>query len=224
MDYLGHLDEDAVPFGRVMVPEDSNPEMTNGGLVAIENLSAACLKAGVQIVVGHRVQRLLLDSNGNVGGVEASTVDAIGITVKANKAVVFASGGFTHDPELVKNYLSFPSLGGCAARTNEGDFVRIGSAVGAQLGNMQFAWRSAVPVEPVLAKDPHMNATTSWPGDSMIGVTLKGERCLNEKLPYNELAVAMGQWDPRTSSYPNLYMIQLWDERSQKLGQAESNG
>jgi 3-oxosteroid 1-dehydrogenase len=43
----------------------------------------------------------------------------------ARKAVIFASGGFTHDVELRQNHLSAPVFGGCAALTNEGDFVRI---------------------------------------------------------------------------------------------------
>ena len=42
--------------------------------------------------------------------------------------MIFASGGFTHDVELRRNFLSAPVFGGCAALTNEGDFVRIGDA------------------------------------------------------------------------------------------------
>ena len=45
--------------------------------------------------------------------------------------MIFATGGFTHDVELRKNFLSAPVFGGCAALTNEGDFVHIGAAVGA---------------------------------------------------------------------------------------------
>lgn len=224
LDYLAHLEEDTVPYGRVMVPEDSNEEMTNGGLVAVESLSAACLAEGVEIRVGHRVQRLLLSEDGAVAGVMASTADGEEVRLAARLGVVFATGGFTHDRELAENFLAFPSVGGCAARTNEGDFVRIAPTVGAQLRNMQHAWRSAVPLERVAAGDPHMNATTSWPGDSMIGVNLEGRRCLNEKLPYNELAAEMGVWDSREARYPNLFMIQLWDQRAQDLCQAESNG
>jgi 3-oxosteroid 1-dehydrogenase len=37
--------------------------------------------------------------------------------------VVCCTGGFTHDVELRKNFLSAPVYGGCAARSNEGDFV-----------------------------------------------------------------------------------------------------
>ena len=63
---------------------------------------------------------------GAVVGVEATTARrARRVRVGARKAVIFASGGFTHDPELRANFLSAPVYGGCAAVTNEGDFVRI---------------------------------------------------------------------------------------------------
>ena len=224
IDYLAHLEEDRVPYGRVMVPLDSNPEMTNGGVVAVTQMAQVCQDLGVDIRVSHRVQRLMVEPTGQVRGVIASVTDGRKERIASKVGVVFASGGFTHDAELVRNFLAFPSLGGCAARTNEGDFVRIGSAVGAQLCNMQHGWRSAVALERVAAQDPHMNATTSWPGDSMIGVNLRGKRCLNEKLPYNELATEMGAWDSRSASYPNLFMIQVWDQRAQDSCQAESNG
>ena len=61
-------------------------------------------------------------------GVEADTADGKTVRLKARKAVIFATGGFTHDVELRKNFLSVPVFGGCAARTNEGDFVHIGIA------------------------------------------------------------------------------------------------
>src|SRR3712207_8702653 len=56
---------------------------------------------------------------------------------RARKAVIFATGGFTHDPELRRNFLSVPVYGGCAAVSNEGDFIRIAGPLGVQLGNMR---------------------------------------------------------------------------------------
>jgi hypothetical protein len=77
--------------------------------------------------------------------VEATTPDGARLRVGARKAVIFASGGFTHDPELRRNFLNVPAYAGCAALTNEGDFVRIGSSLGAQLRNMNYAWMCPVP-------------------------------------------------------------------------------
>ena len=45
------------------------------------------------------------------------------------------------------NFLSAPVYGGCAAVTNEGDFVRIAGPLGAQLRNMNYAWMCPIPLE-----------------------------------------------------------------------------
>jgi hypothetical protein len=49
----------------------------------------------------------------------------------------------------------------------------------------------------------------------MLFVDPRGRRVVNEKLPYNELAQAFFRWDGTTGSYPNLVLVQVWDQRSQ---------
>lgn len=214
-DYWANLDEDKVIHERHLVPAGLNEMQTDGGLVAIRNMSNAAREAGVDIRTGHRVQRLMIDDDHNVVGVEATTVSGETIRIGARKAVLFGSGGFTHDKDLRDNFLAHPAEGGCAARTNEGDFVRIGSAVGAQLRNMQFAWRCAINVEKAANADPNMQGTFAVAGDSMILVNYKGERGLNEKLPYNELIHRWYDWDPINCEFPNKVMIQIWDQHTQ---------
>src|SRR6185295_9534913 len=107
--------------------------MSDGGVHAVRTMSEAARKAGVDIRTSHRVQRTIVNDAGRVVGVEADDANGRTHKFKGRKAVIFASGGFTHDLELRKNHLSAPVLGGCAAPTNEGDFVHIGSAVGANL-------------------------------------------------------------------------------------------
>jgi hypothetical protein len=221
IDYLAQLPEDRTPRGRVFAPADSNADTTDGGLVAVRSLTAAAEDAGVEIRAGHRVQRLAV-SGDEVVGVEATTLEATR-AFGARKGVIFCSGGFAHDRDLCEHFLAVPSAGACAARTNEGDFVRIAPRVGAQLRNMQYAWRCPIPLEKAAAKDPHMQGTTSFPGDSMICVNVKGVRCLNEKLPYNELVYRMFEWDPVACDFPNRLLIQIWDEHAQTHSQARGN-
>jgi 3-oxosteroid 1-dehydrogenase len=152
---------------------------------------------------------------GAVVGVEA-TADGATVRVAARKAVIFASGGFTHDAELRANFLSAPVYGGCAAITNEGDFVRIGAAAGAQLRNMNQAWMCPVPLEAAVERRPELCGMFSVAGDSMLFLDKTGHRVVNEKLPYNELAQTFFQWDPLRAEYPNLVLIQVWDQRSQE--------
>ncbi|HZL05875.1 MAG TPA: FAD-binding protein, partial [Coriobacteriia bacterium] len=222
-DYWAELPEDAAPKGRVFVPRDARESMSDGGINGIRTMSAAARRDGVDIRVGHRVQRLVLQGDAVVG-VEASTADGTTIAAFARKAVIFASGGFTHDVELRQNHLSAPVFGGCAAMTNEGDFVRIGTSVGAQLRNMNYAWMCPIPLEKAVARRPDVVGMFSVAGDSMLFVDKRGRRVVNEKLPYNELAQKFFEWDATAGEYPNLVLIQVWDQRSQEHSASDEYG
>jgi len=222
-DYWAELPEDKAPTGRVLVPRDARESMSDGGLNAIRTMSAAAERDGVDIRTGHRVQRVITDGDAVVG-VEATTADGKTVRVGARKAVIFASGGFTHDPELRRNFLAAPVYGGCAAVSNEGDLVRIAGPLGAQLRNMNHAWMCPIPIEKALAGDPELSGMFSVAGDSMIFVDKTGRRVVNEKLPYNELAQTFFRWDPVAGEYPYLVLVQIWDERSQRHSASDEYG
>jgi 3-oxosteroid 1-dehydrogenase len=222
-DYWAELPEDKAPMGRVLVPRDARESMSDGGQVAVRTLSAAARRDGVDIHTSHRVQRLVTNGRAVVG-VEATTPDGTPRRIRARKGVIFATGGFTHNKELRQNFLNVPVYGGCAANTNEGDFVAIASAVGAQLRNMNYAWMCPVPLEGAVARRPDLSGMFSVAGDSMIFVNKHGKRTVNEKLPYNELAQAFFQWDPMAGEYPNLVLVQIWDQRSQDHSASEEYG
>jgi len=213
-DYWAELPEDKAPTGRVLVPSEACATMSDGGLVAVSSMGEAARRDGVDIRTGHRVQRLILDQ-GAVVGVVASTPDGASHRIRARKAVIFATGGFTHNPDLRRNFLSVPAYGGCAATTNEGDIVAIASAAGAQLRNMNYAWMCPVPLERAIAGDPAMIGMFSVAGDSTIFVNKRGRRVVNEKLQYNELAGTFFRWDPGAAEYPDLVLTQIWDQRAQ---------
>ena len=103
-DYWAELPEDKAPKGRVLLPKGARESMSDGGEVAIRTMSAAAKRDGVDIRTGHRVQRLIRNAAGDVIGVEADTAKGKK-RFFARKAVVFCTGGFTHDIELRKNYL-----------------------------------------------------------------------------------------------------------------------
>jgi hypothetical protein len=169
------------------------------------------------------VQRLVV-GDGAVMGVEASTPDGSTRRFAARKAVIFATGGFTHDLDLRRNFLHAPVYGGCAATTNEGDFLAIAGPVGAQLRNMNYAWMCPVPLERAVTRDPGMIGMFSVAGDSMIFVDKTGRRVVNEKLQYNELAQKFFAYDGEKGEYPNLVLIQIWDQRSQDFSASDEYG
>ncbi|MGO4832110.1 FAD-dependent oxidoreductase, partial [Rhizobiaceae sp. 2RAB30] len=223
-DYWAELPEDKAPKGRVLLPKGARESMSDGGEVAVRTMSDRARADGVDIRTGHRVQRTVLDEDGRVIGVETDRADGKTIAFRAAKAVIFASGGFTHDVTLRKNFLSVPVLGGCAARSNEGDFVHIGAAAGAELRNMNYAWMCPIVLEKALADDPGLIGTFSPSGDSMIYVDRNGRRVTNEKLAYNESAQAFFAWDPARSEYPNLVLVAIWDGRSQQHSASDEYG
>jgi 3-oxosteroid 1-dehydrogenase len=222
-DYWSELPEDKAPTGRVLVPAGARESMSDGGVVGTASMAAAAARDGVDIHTSHRVQRVIT-SGGAVVGVEASTPDGATHRIGARKAVVFATGGFTHDRDLRQNFLNVPVYGGCAALTNTGDFIRIGSALGAQLRNMNYAWMCPIPLEQAVARRPEMSGMFSVAGDSMIFVDKRGHRVVNEKLQYNELAQEFFRWDPIAGEYPNLVLIQVWDARSQEHSASDEYG
>ncbi|TDN63792.1 FAD-dependent oxidoreductase [Paraburkholderia sp. BL10I2N1] len=215
-DYWAELPEDKAPKGRVLLPKGACESMSDGGAVAVRSMTEAARRAGVDIRTSCPVKRLVTDETSAVTGVEVDDAQRGAMIVKARKAVIFGTGGFTHNKTMRKNFLSAPVFGGCAARTNEGDFVRIGTAVGAELRNMNYSWMCPIVLEKALNDDPGLIGTFSPSGDSMIYVNRHGERVTNEKLAYNESAQAFFKWDPAKSEYPNLVLAAIWDARSQQ--------
>jgi succinate dehydrogenase/fumarate reductase flavoprotein subunit len=131
---------------------------------------------------------------------------------------VFATGGFTHAEDLLRDFFTVPLRHGGASPGSEGDFVRIGQRIGARLHNMSGAWLAPAPIEPLVA-DPEAFTTNIFAlrGDSMILVDRTGRRVANEKLAYNELASVFLRWDPATAEYPNLRLFMVFDDETVRL-------
>ncbi|WP_395407084.1 FAD-dependent oxidoreductase [Pseudoduganella sp. UC29_106] len=222
-DYFAEL-ETKGRKGRVLFPKEGSASMSDGGQVATRTLTAAARRDGVVIKTGHRVERVIQNAKGAVIGVEASTEEGQVFRARARKAVIFATGGFTHNAELRKNFLNMPLYGGCAALTNEGDFVRISSSLGVQLRNMNHAWMCPISLEKAIARDGSMSGMFSNAGDSMIMVSKEGKRVVNEKLQYNELAQKFFEWDGQKVEYPNLVLLSIWDQRAQQHSASNEYG
>jgi 3-oxosteroid 1-dehydrogenase len=144
-DYWAELPEDKAPKGRVLLPKGARETMSDGGEVAVKTMSAAAKRDGVDIRTGHRVQRVIKNGKGEIIGVEADTAKGKK-RFFARKAVVFCSGGFTHNVELRKNYQSAPVYGGCAALSNEGDFRSCSKRpLSAIRSSLEHSRRAAIP-------------------------------------------------------------------------------
>lgn len=202
-DYHADLPENVAPRGRHM-----HPPVGAGGL--IDQLAAAGDRLGVRVLLGHRAKHVLRSSAGDVIGLEARTGTRT-VLVRANRAVVFGSGGFLYDDALVRAHLPGKVFGGCSVPTTAGDFVHIGQELGTPLGNMNRSWWKQVLVEQAVNSTHSVGSFLPF-GDSMLQVNKYGERVVNEKSPYNERTQVHFHWHPSRREYPNLLMFMIWDE------------
>jgi succinate dehydrogenase/fumarate reductase flavoprotein subunit len=211
--YHADLPEDVAPLGRGLrsVGTPARKADGTGGDLLIARMEARFVELGGSVLLGHRVVGVLRNDAGEVVGVEVHVGRRTEL-IRAARAVVFASGGFLHDPDLRREFLRGPVFGGCAAETNTGDFVRIGIELGAQLGNMSNAWWNQVVLEVVLRTPSTIRDVWLPFGDSMIQVNKYGRRAVNEKMTYNERAQVHHEWNAAKREYSNLLMFMIYDD------------
>jgi succinate dehydrogenase/fumarate reductase flavoprotein subunit len=208
------LPQDKSPFGRVMFNQDDHGELTNGR-GAIDRMQATAKDLGVELVLGFRVDGVYVNDAGEVvgvRGVEGGETKSI----RATKAVVFATGGFTHSERYAREYLNGQYVGGCAARTSTGDIIPIAKALGVPLYHMHSAWGAPVVYEQALDEDPALIANFSLQGDSVFSVNKYGRRVCNEKATYNDRTQSHFPWDPARAEYPNFLQFAVLDQRTRE--------
>ncbi|MCX7060138.1 MAG: FAD-dependent oxidoreductase [Gammaproteobacteria bacterium] len=222
-DYYSDIKENTVHRGRSLVPDVSGhpdrviwPNNGGSGESLLWALQQGFDRLPIQLLLDHAVLDVTRDAGGVINGLMVDRGDAAPVAFKAKRAVVFASGGFTHNPELTRSHLKGHIWGGCAAPGSTGDFVAIAQRAGAVLGNMSNAWWGQVPVEVALKTRSVPVDVWSTPGDSMIQVNRHGRRFVNEKIQYNERTQAHFTWDPVKGEYPNLLGFMIWDARTAK--------
>ncbi len=211
-DYLDHVPENKTPAGRALGPLREDGSMGGGGDLMAQ-LGAAIERQDIPALANHRAVKLIQDEVGQVIGVQA---DNNGETVnfKANKAVIFATGGYVHDREKTDNLQPMRIYGSCAMPAAEGDFIDIAAAAGAKLGNIGGAWRTQVLLEDALVS-PYLAAGVFYPsGDSALQVNKYGLRAVNENRNYNDRTEVHGLYDASRADYPNQLMFMIYDKRT----------
>ena len=122
------------------------------------------------------------------------------ITIKANKGVLIGTGGYSHNWDMLKNYLTIPTRYSMAVPGDTGDGILMGQALGCNLKMMAYIWGEAclhdVPdnelengTHPVNFKIYLYNSQPS-----SIFVNRKGKRFCSESVDYDSLYYAfLGQ-------------------------------
>ncbi len=208
------LPEDKRRFGRVIFSVDDDGEIVVGS-VAIRRLLDWITGHGGTLLTEHPAQSVFVDESGRVVGVLA-TNEGEEVRIGANRAVVFASGGFTHSKRWAREYLNGMYVGGCAARTSEGDIIPVAKSLGLPLLHMHSAWGAPVVLEQALAEDPALIANFSLIGDSVLSVNKHGRRACNEKTTYNDRTQSHFTWDSSRAEYPNFLQFAILDDRTRQ--------
>lgn len=214
-DYADHFPENKLPAGRALVPLDPDGRPLDGvvgdGVQLIEPMEDWLLSNDVPILTEHAVTSVIQE-DGRVIGVEAYTGSKT-IRIRANKGVIFGSGGYAHNEELISLHQK-AIYGACAVGTATGDFISIAGAAGAKMGDLGTAWRSQVVLEEVLDNREIGRCAFVLPADSMVVVNKYGQRVFDEKRNYNDRTEVHFVYDPVDMNYPNQLLFMLFDGRS----------
>ena len=174
-----------------------------GAALAAE-LLIGCRQAGVDIRLSTPLTGLLTE-DGRVVGAKVE-VDGHPAELRARHGVILGSGGFEHNAEMRQKYQRAP-IGTeytTGAPSNTGDGINAALEVGAGVSLMDDAWWG--PTIPMPKGPWFALSERSVPGSFI--VNLRGERFMNESLPYVEAVHEMyggpfGQGDGPGENVPS---------------------
>lgn len=214
-DYL-ESPENKMPLGRQIMTQQ--PDGTYGlGTELVRQFKSWLDARKVPILLKHRAHKLVRNANGEIVGLATVAGDGREVMLRARKAVIFGSGGFAHNKDMMRNYQPAPIYGTCSVPTSEGDFITIAQAVNAKLGNLGNAWRMQIVLEHTLDLPSVPRGIWQPPGDSMVVVNKYGRRVVNEKHNYHDRARVHFEWDANKGEFPNQFLFMVYDRRSAEL-------
>lgn len=218
VDYMDHLPENKGIRGRVLYSRNPEGKMSYGGEL-IRQFKAWAQANGIQILTRHQATEILRNPQKEVIGLRVRVNDTESLDFRARKAVIFGSGGYTHDRELMLHFQRGPHFGGCAAPTNTGDFIRMAGEIGAKLGNTAGAFRAEIVLEQALGDPQGVHNVFYIPGDSVLEVNRYGLRFMDEKRNYNDRAMTHFLWDPQRAEWTQMLVFMIYDQRTASLWQ-----
>ncbi len=158
-------------------------------------LLKSALDLGVEIRTGVPVGRLLVEQD-RVRGVETISRDGKKTRIEASRAVILATGGFSHDAELRKAYLPPAAQDVSAAvRSDATPGAKLAVAAGGRIDESAENRAFWVPGSVFKRKDgstgvfPHTVTDRGKPG--LIAVDGSGKRFQNEARSYHEFVLGM---------------------------------
>jgi succinate dehydrogenase/fumarate reductase flavoprotein subunit len=169
----------------------------------------------VPVAVRSRVTRLVEDdATRRVVGVEVASTNGP-VVVRARRGVVLSCGGYSYDPELMRQYLgvALPALS--PPGRNAGDGIRLAQQVGADM------WHMSAAAATVGYKFPEYGAGfwCQMPAYGFVMVDQNAERFVCETNIENHAAMlAMLAQDPLSGRYLRVPSYVIFDEETRTAG------
>ncbi|WP_164857183.1 FAD-dependent oxidoreductase [Sphingomonas crocodyli] len=135
----------------------------------------------------------LIEEDGRIAGAVVIR-DSVRQTIRARRGVIFATGGFSHDPTLRAAYFAPEASASLTSAGNEGDAARMAVARGGEIDDDMVQPATWLPMSAVLqpgggtAFFPHL-ADRNKPG--FITVNQRAERFVNESVSYQDFVPPM---------------------------------
>lgn len=198
----------------IVFADPATDEWMMGGATFSDVLIPMAESLGVDLRTNHPVKDLIKDETGKVIGVHVKDNDGNDKYFHATKAVILAAGGFDHNEEMCRAYLRGPLCGTLVSSGNTGDGIRMGMAVGGDLGNMQNTLGGSCFLDG-FDTEGFQNHNMGYEFGSyranaytMI-VNKHGRRFVDESVPYSNYPDAAYNYDTNDHSFTNIpaYMI-----------------
>jgi hypothetical protein len=129
-------------------------KLVNGNAL-VARLAKSAFDRGVDLRVSSPVRRLLTEAGRVVGAIVRD--GGRDVEIRASRGVVLACGGFPHDPKRIAELFPHAPTGtehrSAAPRSNTGDGLRLGEAIGAVVETQMPAAAGWAPVSLVPRRD-----------------------------------------------------------------------
>ncbi len=178
-------------------------------------------------ILTEAVAESLVSRDGTIVGVRLAHAGRTS-TVTA-RAVILATGGFTHHPALREAYLPSPMpRWSPVPDANTGDGLDLAREAGAAIGGDHRSAAFWAPVSVRRRRDgseavfPHFVLDRGKPG--LIAIDVCGRRFVNEAAPYHEFALAMFEAQARAPTIPCYFVVDRPFLRRYGLGMIRPGG
>ncbi len=175
------------------------------GNALIAMLRRSMLDRDIPLWLNTAAHELIVDG-GAVVGVVAER-DGKPLRIRGERGVILAAGGFESSSAMRKKYLPNPTEADWTVANpgNTGEVINMGIDLGAAVDLMDDAWWGPTTVVPGEDRARMLVVEKGLPGS--VFVNQRGERFMNEAMPYNDICKAMYANHSEESPSVPCYMV-----------------